>query len=107
MNDLHQDRWWVTSDGTRIRIKDMTPRHRRNLKAWLERNAQALKTAEENTLWGLSMHVGGEMALDALDAEISRLMEMSPQEWLEETPFYRKLRRRVRKDLRAEVTEGW
>lgn len=89
---LFQDREWRSGDGRVNRLKDLDPRHRRNLIAWLERRAARLKMAYEFSL-ATGPQPSGEMACDAFESEQAVLWETGDQEWLNSTPLMIRLRK--------------
>ncbi len=99
MEELYQDKVWTSREGVTLRLKEMAPSHRANLLRWIERNAGKLRRAELNSMYQFSMFVNGEMALDAIDSEISYLERISPEQYLDGLPLVAKLRRKVAKDI--------
>lgn len=93
---LDQAETWTSNDGREQRIEEMDPRHRRNVINWLVRNAEGLKAGEE-MLMCTGPQPSGDAACDAFDGELSRLMEMDAQDWLDAKPLMRRLRKVQRK----------
>lgn len=95
--------WWVSKDGTAHKIAEMALSHRRNLLAFLERNADGLKMKEE---WALISGFGGELSdgvADALD-QIQGEMEATPStKWLRKLPLVKALRKSIKADEEAAV----
>ncbi len=59
------DNTWLTGDGQVLWLHDMTDRHLRNSIEYVSR--------EMSAAWSFSMGLRGEMALDAIDADLSAL----------------------------------
>lgn len=72
---LFQNRVWVSSSGASQPLAELTPSHRRNLVAWLERQSEAI-----------SERVGSA----DLDAELLAAWQESDP-WIAGTPVYRRL----------------
>lgn len=71
---LLDDHRWTTGDGVVRRLAELTPSHRRNLLAWLERHSAALQEAAEERL---------------TEEELSRVHRAEP--WVAGTPLHRTL----------------
>lgn len=89
---LDQGKVWQTADGRTLLLEEMTPRHRRNLLAWLERNATGLKFHYELAFALSGSGPNGEAAQDAFDDAVDGLMRQSDEEWLEDLPLVQRLR---------------
>jgi hypothetical protein len=72
---LLQTRVWTSSSGVTQDLRDLTPTHRRNLIAWLERNTDALER---------------RFAAADLSAE-QRQQVVAASPWVAGTPVYRRL----------------
>lgn len=93
---LTQDKvWWPKDADEPIRVKDMSVRYKRNVLAFLERRAPQLKLAADWEIAGVQMN--GEHAQDAVDAIAAAQYEMTVEEWFNDLPLIRKLRRHIRK----------
>lgn len=87
---LHQDRYWITDTGSKTRLDYMTPRHRANLRDWLNRNRKRIyDSVVDDFVFG--MRPRGDAAQDAFESAFDVLMETTPKQWLMESPLYRKL----------------
>jgi hypothetical protein len=72
----------------------MTPRHRANLRRWLNRNRERIYESEVHS-FVFGMKPRGDAAQDAFESAFNELMDYTPKQWLMETPLYRKLIRMV------------
>lgn len=99
MTDLDNDETWTTGDGETIALEDMEPRHRRNVLAWLEKRAEALKLADDLSLCSV-VGPSGDAASDMFEMSVGQQFEMSAAEWLEEQPLVIALR-----DLESEAAK--
>jgi hypothetical protein len=97
---LHQGEMWVAQDGRALPLVDMDPDHRRNLLAWLRRNAKRLKWSEEMSLC-LGPQPSGDAASDCFDAMLDRLAATPAAEWIEDLPLVARLRELVDADAPA------
>lgn len=91
---FEQDIWWVPKGAEPIRLVDMDDSHRRNLAAFLRRNAAHYKNAEwAQTVGFMTGPQGpsGDMATDAANSELHQLEEVDPLVWLSEKPLMRAL----------------
>jgi hypothetical protein len=91
MGLLSQDRVWI-EDGKLIPLKELQPQHRRNLIAYLERNAEKLKWSFELAMLS-GLQPSGDMACDAFDSEMEKLERTSGIDWLNGLPLMIELRR--------------
>ena len=91
MSELHQSETWTDGDGVTRPISEMTASHRHNLRAWLLRNAASLKAREELSLLSFASVLGGEMAVDEADRQLTILMDTDAEEWIRETPLFEAL----------------
>lgn len=99
---LYQDVWWKDATGRRVRLVDMTKRHRRNLLAFLRRNAASIELADGIISLTGPFAPRGDMASDAADHALDQRGE-DPVGWLETTPFVVKLRELVEHDRRRKL----
>lgn len=98
-----QRTWWVTKEGAVLKLDEMSLSHRRNLLAFLERNAEALKTAEEWALVSSFPADPPDGVADALD-QIQGEMEATPAgKWLRRLPLVKALRKSIKRDEEAAV----
>lgn len=101
---LKQRVWWRPKDSEPARLVDLAPSHRAHLLAFLRRNAAHYKDASE---WGLINSIDGshhgDVAGDALDSMVDELMGTSPQDWIEQRPLVKRLRKLVKNDEKATV----
>lgn len=96
--------WWVTKAGNVLKIAEMTLSHRRNLLAFLERNAEALKMSEDWALVSSFPDDPSDGVADALD-QIQGEMEQTPTgKWLRKLPLVKALRKSIKADEEAAVT---
>ncbi len=72
---LLQDRTWTSSSGVTRDLVSLTPSHRRNLLAWLERNSEVLEEATTRA------ELSDEQAREVVGAD----------PWIAGTPLYRRL----------------
>lgn len=72
---LLQDRTWTSSSGVTRDLVSLTPTHRRNLLAWLERSSDALEEAAARA--------------DLSDDQAREIVGADP--WVAGTPLYRRL----------------
>ena len=87
-----QTTFWTTKSGTKIRICDMSDSHLLNTVAMLERNASRYLEHSIDALGHFSMMLQGEMAQDAAEQELDRLVEEDPIDHLRNNhPLYEKL----------------
>jgi hypothetical protein len=93
----------VSKDGTAYKIAEMALQHKRNLLAYLQRNADGLKMKEE---WALISGFGADLSdgiADALD-QIQGEMESTPSgKWLRKLPLVKALRKSIKADEEAAV----
>ena len=73
-----QTKLWKTKDGRKIRICDMSDSHLINTIKFLNRAAENVRNEEINAAESMSFSLQGEMALDAIDAEIRWLYDSRP-----------------------------
>ena len=93
---LDQNKVWIDGQGVTHELKTMDPMHRDNVLAWLERRVDSLKAGYEFRLL-MGPQPGGDAASDCFDAAMDELMDMSDEEWFEELPLVRKLRKLKRR----------
>lgn len=86
---MGQKAWWRSRDGKTLLVKDMDPRHARNLLRMLERNAVNL----HNGYLGIFLNAPDDVQEQAYAED--------PREWLKTTKFYRALRKKIRKSDEA------
>lgn len=83
---------WKTKEGVKIRVCDMTDRHLLNAIAMLERWAPKALASTQSAAWSFLGTLQGDVAQYTMEQEISRLEEMTSDEFLEESlPMYEKL----------------
>jgi hypothetical protein len=94
---LYQAEVWVAQDGRELPLTAMTPEHRRNLLAFLRRNAARLKLSAE---WDLALgpQPSGDAASDCFDSMCDQIARTPAAEWLEEQPLVGRLRELVEAD---------
>lgn len=88
---LNQRVWWIAAEQRVMRVADMTPEHRVNLLAHLNKRALGLQTDE--WMSGLFLNAPDEVA-DQAAAE-------DPVHWLHRQEFVRHLKKLIRKDNKA------
>jgi hypothetical protein len=91
---LDQDIWWIPKGNEPIRLVDMADSHRRNLAAFLRRNAAHYKNREwSEMLWLMVGPLGprGDGAVDAAESCLYGLDREDPLVWLAEKPLLRAL----------------
>lgn len=95
---IYQDDIWVDGQKQVHRIESMDVRHAQNVLGYLLGGDRPLILLDSilNSLLG-SPVPNGEMAQDALDSEMERLMQMrdAPREWLKEQPLLVALQQRA------------
>lgn len=89
---LHQDEYWGTEDGRKLRLEEMGQRHLSNVLAMLRRNARGLKFHDDFSLCGIPMPSEHTVAFDDINESIGRQFDMPDEEWLEETRLVFRLR---------------
>lgn len=93
---LEQDTWWAPHRKPMIRLDQMDKPHRFNVARWLMRQAPSL--AFRDSMRGIWADAPDDVQA-AVEMQIER-----PQEWLEEQPLYRALRKGLPKEgSRAEL----
>lgn len=102
MSDLYQDEHWTTRDGREITLGEMTPSHRANLLAYLERHAAGLKHRADLSLILIPTPQASGGA-DVFDAALERAFEQDPDMWLAELPLVVRLRELVEADRKEEA----
>lgn len=105
IQELYQDKVWTQSNGVTMKLKKMGPSHRANLLRWIERNGAKLLQAELNAATHFGMFLQGDMAIDAIDAEIAHLEDESPASYVDGLPLVIKLRKLVAKDAVLPLAE--
>lgn len=88
---LDQRTWWITKDRQVMQVDDMAPSHRANTLGLLRRGANTLHLA-----YGMQ-----GVFSNAPDEVTNELAEGNPAEWLEEQPLVKRLRKLVKRDLKA------
>lgn len=91
---LMQDEVWYPKEGDPVRLDEMSLRWKKNLLAFLERRAEALKMSAELELVGATM--GGEHAQDAVDQILAETLETKATTWLYQQPLVEKLEQLIR-----------
>lgn len=99
---LDQRVWWRPKDAEPLRLEEMEPSHRAHLLAFLRRNAARYKSAEWSFLSSTGGH-HGDMAGDMLDSIMDELLETKPQNWIEQQPLVKRLRKLVEKDRKNQA----
>jgi hypothetical protein len=93
--------WWVTKDGTAMKIADMALSHRRNTLGFLERHAATLKM---NAEWALVRSFPGDPSdgvADALDSIQGEMESTTAIDWLNQQPLVKALRKSIKADEKA------
>jgi hypothetical protein len=104
MTSLMQDQTWTTQDGETLKLEDMTPSHRRNLLAFLERRARRLL---DRYIWNLCSGPEpiGDAAVALFESMLEAIEVRDPIEWLNETVFVKRLRQLIAEDEENERGE--
>lgn len=100
---LAQDQRWKTKDGSVIELTAMTVSHRRNLLAFLRRNAAKLEFRDGMIALTGPMAPRGEMAAEDLG---DYLADRDPDEWLNSTPLVQRLAQLVAADEATETARA-
>ncbi len=82
---------WVTADGRRIPIPEMTDSHLNNALTYLERTAEARRDAEVS-YFVHNVNLRSERSLEVFDAEMEHILCAPIQDWLDSDDTYRALR---------------
>ncbi len=103
---LHQDVFWVDTNGNRLLLNEMQESRCINVRNWIFRN---LSRIAERDSWQMAMGPGpsGDVANDAFNSELERLehiIENAPA-WAAGTPLVKALERRSQ-GLRAQEGEN-
>jgi hypothetical protein len=98
---LDQRVWWRPKDAEPLRLEEMEPSHRAHLLAFLRRNAGRYKRGAEWSFLGSIGGHHGDMAGDMLDSIMDELLETKPQNWIEQQPLVKRLRKLVKRDIKA------
>lgn len=94
---------WIDLEGNGHEIEEMDPDHAHNALLMLESNKESFYWAEAWRLLGFTESPFiGDAARDALDVEMNRMLDMSPEEWFEESLVVAALRERV-----AAIRQRW
>lgn len=106
--DLYQGEEWTTQEGVRLKIKEMTRDHVRNLLAFLERRADDLAFAD--TLYTIKMPLPDmdTMAYVAVTSEIDHQADLknhSVDTWLNALPLVKALRARLEGEPENEISD--
>lgn len=96
-----QKTWWVSKDGTVHKIAEMALQHKRNLLAFLERNAEALKMSEEYALISSFPDDPSDGVADALDGIMDEMDSTPTTKWLRKLPLVKALRKSIKADEQA------
>lgn len=83
---LHQSEVWVDANGVEHYIPFMSPRHKRNVVKFLERNASTICTHVALDIMSQTHMITGEQALIEIDRGIER-MEQNPVDWIHDLPL--------------------
>lgn len=89
---LHQDEYWVTQDGQKIRLDLMTQRHLNNVLEMLRRRASGLKFHDDLSMCSMPMPGEWTHAFDDVSDAMDQQFNMPAREWLESTPLVYRLR---------------
>lgn len=93
-----QKTWWVSKDGTVHKIAEMALQHKRNLLAFLERHAEALKMNEEYALISSFPDHPSDGVADALDGIMNEMDATPTTKWLRKLPLVKALRKSIKAD---------
>lgn len=97
---MNQGKWWRTGDGIWVRIKEMTPAHRRAAASHLMRAAKVIEDRysffESRGLWDAPDGVW-----NSIENAASR-RGADPEAWLRGTKLYRKLTKKMAIDMRVD-----
>lgn len=89
---------WVTKDGKRVKVRDMTDSHLVNTIRYLRRTTSEWKQEYELALYGGLAMLSGEMATYCATQSIEQFEAMSVDEYLEEScPTYPAMLREAEK----------
>lgn len=98
---LAQNEIWQTADGRVVFLDEMTPGHRVNLITWLEQHAFSLLMMYQFEEATGPMAPRGDHALDSFERfqeeELTEYRD-KPIEWLQQTPFYKRLQWLIEQD---------
>lgn len=100
---LRQDKIWVTNDGRRLTLEEMSARHRRNTQWMLRGKVMELYRSMLFDETSAMSHAHGEDMPDGVFAAFSRMEskvnEDEAKRWLEETPLMKRLSELIANDL--------
>lgn len=97
--------WWAPKEGDPVKIADMELSHRRNLLAYLERNAESLKLQAEWSLLGTFPDDPSDGVADALDGIMGEMEHTTASDWIHAKPLVKALRKSIKKDEQAAVSQ--
>jgi len=92
---LEQDEVWQSGDREILRIVDMKDDHLVNLKAFLLKHAFRYQSAVLQSMFTFASTLGGEMAQDAMESEISHVADKHALLWMEERPLYKAVQNEI------------
>lgn len=92
---LNQGEWWKTQADGWVRIADMTPGHRANAAASMQRAAASIEMRYGISMLGLYANAPDDVLNDALSE--SEQHQIYPERWIRSTVLYRALIAEVKK----------
>lgn len=92
---LNQGEWWKTQADEWVRIADMTPGHRANAAALMQRAAASIEMRYGISMLGLYANAPDDV-IDAFLVEDAR-RQGDPERWIRSTVLYRALIAEVKK----------
>lgn len=100
-NLSEQKIWWAPKEGDPVKIADMELSHRRNLLAYLERNAEALKLQADWAMYSTFPDSPSDGVADALDGIMDEMDHTTADDWIHARPLVKALRKSIKKDERT------
>lgn len=97
-----QTTWWAPKKGEPVKIADMADSHRRNLIAYLERNAEGLKDKAYMSLMLTMPEDPPDGLAAALNGRLSEMEQATGLDWLNRQPLVKKLRKLDKKARKNE-----
>ena len=82
---------WMTKDGKKIKISDMSDGHLINSVRLLQRTVGKMRLGHQLSGFSMLNFVNGEMAEMAIENALQQEMEMDDEEWLEYHTHYEEL----------------
>lgn len=82
---------WMTKDGKKIKISDMSDGHLINSVRLLQRTVGKMRLGHQLSGFSILNFVNGEMAEMAIENALQQEMEMDDEEWLEYHTSYEEL----------------